>query len=278
MRALFWRRSLFFRSFWFWHVRAKKTKTLLRSPSSLLHSQKRTLRRERQILKRTNTHTHTHERERERILLAWRLLHFRTSRPWRKEREEKREREIKWDRSSADFYQRRGRKYIEKETKQGTSVLSVYHIAQRSVVRLFVCLSVCLRLSVVVVVVTCILCWIKMDRGEKTGREGRKENKNNEKKKRGVRMISPQNASSASELCDEELGGLRVVFINDVWTLLVSLFSLGKMCYSFSSLLFSFFLSNVVVVVVVLFVPYPLTVSEYLELVLLRVVNGTLGE
>ena len=44
------------------------------------------------------------------------------------------------------------------------------------------------------------------------------------------------------------------------------------------SLLFSFFLSNVVVVVVVLFVPYPLTVSEYLELVLLRVVNGTLGE
>ena len=74
-------------------VRAKKTKTLLRSPSSLLHSQKRTLRRERQILKRTNTHTHTHERERERILLAWRLLHFRTSRPWRKEREEKRERE-----------------------------------------------------------------------------------------------------------------------------------------------------------------------------------------
>ena len=44
----------------------------------------------------------------------------------------------------------------------------------------------------------------------------------------------------------------------------------------FSSL--SFFLSNVVVVVVVLFVPYPLTVSEYLELVLLRVVNGTLGE
>ena len=46
----------------------------------------------------------------------------------------------------------------------------------------------------------------------------------------------------------------------------------------FSSLLFSFFLSNVVVVVVVLFVPYPLTVSEYLELVLLRVVNGTLGE
>ena len=158
----------------------------------------------------------------------------------------------------------------------------MYHIAQRSVVRLFVCLfvclSVCLRLSVVVVVVTCILCCIKMDRGEKTGREGRKENKNNEKKKRGVRMISPQNASSASELCDEELGGLRVVFINDVWTLLVSLFSLGKMCYSFSSLLFSFFLSNVVVVVVVLFVPYPLTVSEYLELVLLRVVNGTLGE
>ena len=55
-----------------------------------------------------------------------------------------------------------------------------------------------------------------MDRGEKTGREGRKENKNNEKKKRGVRMISPQNACSASELCDEELGGLRVVFINDV--------------------------------------------------------------
>jgi hypothetical protein len=29
-------------------------------------------------------------------------------------------------------------------------------------------------------------------------------------------MISPQNASSASELCNEELGGLRVVFINDV--------------------------------------------------------------
>jgi hypothetical protein len=58
-------------------------------------------------------------------------------------------------------------------------------------------------------------------------------------------MISPQNASSASELCDEELGGLRVVFINDVWTLLVSLFSLGKMCYSFSSLLFlSFFLTS----------------------------------
>ena len=34
------------------------------------------------------------------------------------------------------------------------SVLCVYHIAQRSVVCLFVCLSVCLRLSVVVVVVT----------------------------------------------------------------------------------------------------------------------------
>jgi hypothetical protein len=53
--------------------------------------------------------------------------------------------------------------------------------------------------------------------GEKRQREREgKENKNNEKKKRGVRMISPQNASSASELCDEELGGLRVVFINDV--------------------------------------------------------------
>ena len=50
------------------------------------------------------------------------------------------------------------------------------------------------------------------------------------------------------------------------------------MCYSFSSLLFLSLFSNVVVVVVVLFVPYPLTVSEYLELVLLRVVNGTLGE
>jgi len=36
------------------------------------------------------------------------------------------------------------------------------------------------------------------------------------RKKGGVRMISPQNASSASELCNEELGGLRVVFINDV--------------------------------------------------------------
>ena len=230
-------------------VWAKKTKTLLRSPSSLLHSQKRTLRRERQILKRTNTHTHTHTREGEGAnsprLASSSFSYFPPLEE--RERRKEREREIKWDRSSADFYQRRGRKYIEKETKQGTSVLSVYHIAQRSVVRLFVCLSVCLRLSVVVVVVTCILCWIKMDRGEKTGREGRKENKNNEKKKRGVRMISPQNASSASELCDEELGGLRVVFINDVWTLLVSLFSLGKMCYSFSSLLFSslsFFLTS----------------------------------
>lgn len=45
-------------------------------------------------------------------------------------------------------------------------------------------------------------------------------------------MISPQNASSASELCNEELGGLRVVFINDVWTQLVSLFLLRKMCFS----------------------------------------------
>jgi hypothetical protein len=45
----------------------------------------------------THTHTHTHKRERERILLAWRLLHLRTFRPWRREREreEKREREIK---------------------------------------------------------------------------------------------------------------------------------------------------------------------------------------
>ena len=54
-----------------------------------------------------------------------------------------------------------------------------------------------------------------MEEKRQREREG-KENKNNEKKKRGVRMISPQNASSASELYDEELGGLRVVFINDV--------------------------------------------------------------
>jgi hypothetical protein len=52
----------------------------------------------------------------------------------------------------------------------------------------------------------------------KKERKKQKENKeyNEKKKKGGVRMISPQNASSASELCNEELGGLRVVFVNDV--------------------------------------------------------------
>lgn len=88
-------------------------------------------------------------------------------------------------------------------------------------------------------------------------------------------MISPQNASSASELCNEELGGLRVVFINDVWTQLVSLFLLRKMCFSIPFFLSFVFYDVVVVIVVVLGAPYPLTVSEYLELI---VMNGTLGE
>ena len=85
-------------------------------------------------------------------------------------------------------------------------------------------------------------------------------------------MISPQNASSASEFCNEELGGLRVVFINDVWTQLgFSLFLLWSF-FSFLSFFLSFLCSRRCT-----FVPYPLTVSEYPELVL-RVVNGTLGE
>jgi hypothetical protein len=51
------------------------------------------------FFKGTHTHTHTNERERERerILLAWRLLHFRTSRPWRKERERERRKERERD-------------------------------------------------------------------------------------------------------------------------------------------------------------------------------------
>ena len=152
MRALFWWRNLFFRSFvlsfFLW---AKKAKTLLYSPSFFFTSsspsfhKKRTLRRERQILY-TNTHTHTHKREGEGANSP-RLASSSSSYfpPWEeREREREKRKRERLRPILRRFLQRRGRKYIEKETKQGTSVLSVYHIAQRSVVCLFVCLSVCL--------------------------------------------------------------------------------------------------------------------------------------
>ena len=115
--------------------------------SSPSFHKKRTLRRERQILyTNTHTHTHTHKREGEGANSPRLASSSSSYFPPLEEREREREKR-KRERLRPilrRFLQRRGRKYIEKETKQGTSVLSVYHIAQRSVVCLFVCLSVCL--------------------------------------------------------------------------------------------------------------------------------------